>query len=301
MSSLERMVEKSYIDYLSFEKRYSKHTIDAYTHDLEQFETFRKEIQIKTPIESTSYKEIRLWMISLLDSKLTSRSVHRKISALKSFFTHLYRIGKIEQLPTNKVILPKIHKKLPQFVPEKNLNSMIDNFHSKSDLVFEQQREILIIEMLYCTGIRVSELVNMQIENINFERQEIKVIGKGNKERIIPVTQELLDSISFYYDERAKIANKTNHFVFITKKGEKIYSKLVYNIVKKILNLITTNEKKGPHTLRHSFATHMLNNGADLNAIKELLGHANLSATQVYTHNTFTKLKSIYKQAHPRA
>jgi integrase/recombinase XerC len=288
----------SFLKYIQFEKRYSDHTIVSYTNDLEQYYNFcEKDIVNFCPGEK-DYKIIRSWIVDLIESNNSSRSVTRKISTLKSFYRYLLKEGFIKTNPLDKIISPKVSKKLPYFVEEKQMNTLLDDIDFGDN--FEGMRNKLIIEILYSTGIRLSELKNLKISDVDFNNLTIKVLGKRNKERIIPFSNNLKLSIEKYL----KVKNQSDSkciFLLITGKGKQVYEKLIYRVVNKYLNLVSTIEKKSPHVIRHTFATHMLNHGADLNAIKELLGHSNLAATQIYTHNTFEKLKKVYKQAHPRA
>lgn len=246
-----------------------------------------------------SHYEIREWIVYLMENNISARSINRKISTLKSFFKFLHREGHITKNPLLKISSPKNQKKLPSFVEKNKMDLLLDKIEFAND--FEGVRDSLIIEILYLTGIRLSELINIKLTDVDFGEKAIKVLGKRNKERLVPITNELINSINYYIKHRNQLKHIENNYLLLTQKGEKVYPKLIYRIVNRYLELVTTIEKKSPHVLRHTFATHMLNNGADLNAIKEILGHANLSATEVYTHNTFEKLKSIYKQAHPRA
>jgi integrase/recombinase XerC len=250
--------------------------------------------------EEISSHQVRAWIVSLMENNISSTSVHRKISCLRGFFRFLRKEGIVKNDPLEKVILPKRKKRLPQFVGEEALDSLLDNDNFGND--FNGIRNRTIIEMLYMTGMRRSEMINLRITDIDLHEAVVKVTGKRNKQRIIPLTKPFTKQLEDYIRVRREITGlESEDWFFITEKANKLYDKYVYNIVKGYLTLVTTIEKKSPHILRHTFATHMLNRGADLNAIKELLGHANLSATQVYTHNTFEKLKKIYKQAHPRA
>lgn len=290
----------AFLNYLNYEKRYSSHTIKSYSIDLEQFYVFLFNKSRSAQITNVDERVIREWIVSMLEDKKTkARSVNRKITTLKSFFRYLQREGKIEKNPAEKITTLKTEKKLPVFIEEKNINQLLDEYEFGDDFSGKQNR--LIIEMFYNTGMRISELIELKNKDINIEEGTLKVLGKRNKERIIPFTKQFADILKdFILSKNTTIAENKEYF-FTTKKGEKLYHKMVYRIVQKYLQLVTTINKKSPHVLRHTFATHMLNHGADLNAIKELLGHANLSATQIYTHNTFEKLKKIYKQAHPRA
>ncbi len=292
---------KKFIDYLSFEKRYSKHTICSYKNDLDQFHQYcNEQTNNKLQIKQIDEKLIRSWIIFLINNNISARTVNRKLSTLKTYYRFLMRENAINKNPMNKVLAPKVSKNLPVFIDEKQINQLLDDVEFSDD--FEGFRNKLIIELLYLTGIRLTELIELKTSNIHLKNHTIKVLGKRNKERIIPFPDYFEKAIKKYIDlKKGLTKNIDDKYFFITKKGDKIYEKLVYRVVKKHLQMVTTAEKKSPHILRHTFATHLLNKGADLNAIKEILGHANLSATQVYTHNTFEKLKNIYKQAHPRA
>lgn len=292
--------KESFLRYLDFEKRYSPHTIRSYKNDLNQYYTYLSDNKIPAdPAQITSH-DIRSWIVSLMDAGITSVSVHRKISCLRVYFRWMRKEGLIPGDPLEKVVLPRQKKRLPVFIDENSLDNLLDNVDFGND--FTGIRNRTIIEMLYFTGIRRSELTGLRITDLDFSGLTMKVTGKRNKQRIIPLTGSFVNRIREYIIKRNEIKiNRDEGWLFITGKGNKLYDKCVYNIVKVHLSMVTTNEKKSPHILRHTFATHMLNRGADLNVIKEFLGHANLSATQVYTHNTFEKLKKIYKQAHPRA
>lgn len=287
--------QDEFLKYLQFEKRYSSHTLVAYTNDLSQFIQFiTSEYQIKE-LSEISHSVIRSWIVSLMEQKVTARSVNRKITTLKTFYKFLLRQQKVMQNPMLKVLSPKVSKRLPVFVEKEKMDALLDN--TIVDDTFEGKRNKLIIELFYATGMRLSELINLKQTDVDMYASQLKVLGKRNKERIIPFSDALKHEITNYIE--AKPISDTE-YLFINKNGKKLYEKLVYRIVNSNLALITTANKKSPHVLRHTFATQMLNNGADLNAVKELLGHANLSATQVYTHNTVEKLKNIHKQAHPR-
>jgi integrase/recombinase XerC len=255
--------------------------------------------QTNDPGEVTSH-DIRAWIVSMLDAEYSTVSVHRKISCLRVYYRFLRKEGIVKSDPLQKVVLPKRKKSLPVFIEEKAMGTLLDDYSFGDD--FNGIRNRTIIEMLYFTGMRRSELIGLRNADIDLAEGTVKVTGKRNKQRIIPLVKPFIKRLEEYTGIRdtSKDISKNDWF-FITGKGNKLYDKFVYNIVKGYLAVVTTADRKSPHILRHTFATHMLNNGADLNSIKELLGHANLSATQVYTHNTFEKLKKIYKQAHPRA
>ena len=289
------MLQNKFITYLSSEKRFSEHTIKSYTTDLKQFTSFlSSEFQIIDEINEISFQIIRTWIASLLEKGINPRSVNRKISTLKTYFKFLIREGELIENPMIKVVAPKSKKRLPIFIEEDQIKSLLNEVQFESGFI--GQRNKLIIELFYVTGIRLSELINIKISDVDFSNQSIKVLGKRKKERIIPLSSSMINSLDNFIKN-----NHKNHFLFTNLDGVKLYTKLVYRVVNKYIAKISSVNKKSPHILRHTFATHMLNNGADINAIKELLGHANLSATQVYTHNTIEKLKTVYKQAHPRA
>ena len=292
--------QESFIKYLQFERRYSVNTIRAYDNDLTQFFQYTSDHFGHQDIHKIDHKGIRNWMVSLMDNNISARSVNRKITTLKSFYKYLMREGILDSSPMDKILTPRQSKKLPEFVELEKMNELLDKYEFGDD--FPGMRNRLIIELFYATGMRRAELIQISDHDFDLQKHTVKVLGKRNKERLIPFTKELGHNIEQYIQVRNASLERsgTEHF-FLTDRGKKIYEKLVYRIVRRHLELITTIEKKSPHILRHTFATHMLNRGADLNAIKELLGHANLSATQVYTHNTFEKLKQVYKQAHPRA
>ncbi len=288
-----------FLNYLKYEKRYSVHTITAYENDLDQFVLFGKKLVEDFCVEEVDYHLIRQWIISLMDGGTSARSVNRKISTLKSFFKFLMREEKIEKNPTDQIILPKMGKKLPVFVEEKEINRLLDGKFFTDD--FEGRRDKAVVSLFYGTGIRLSELVGIRFSDLDLPEKMVKVTGKRNKERLVPFPVEISAVLNEYIQLRNELFPDSGNFVFLTENGEPAYNKLIYRIVKKQLSLVTTIDKKSPHILRHSYATHLLNHGADLNAIKELLGHANLAATQVYTHTSFEELKKVYKQAHPRA
>ena len=289
------MYFKEFIFFLSSEKRFSNHTITAYKNDLLQFFSFlKKDHLLINDLDLISFKIIRNYVAFLLESDIKARSVNRKISTLRSYFKFLVRMDYLSTNPMLKIIPPKSVKKIPVFVDQDSMLALLNEVSFEKGFIGE--RDKLIIELFYVTGVRLSELINIKISDINFDGCSVKVLGKRNKERIIPLSNSITNEISSFilkYDLRT--------YLFTNLKKQKVYNKLVYRVVKKYISKISSIDKNSPHILRHTFATHMLNNGADINAIKELLGHANLSATQVYTHNTIDKLKLIYKQAHPRA
>lgn len=288
-----------FIDFIQLEKRYSTHTIQSYTKDLEQFQVFcRLQYQLEN-IDIASYQHVRSWIVHLMNENITPKSVNRKISTLRSYYKFCLKREVIKVNPTYGIQGPKVPKRTPVFVPESQMNNLFDKL--KFPLDFEGQRDKMILELFYFTGMRKAELIGLKLNDIDFYQGTIKVLGKRNKERLIPATPVLLHVIKQYMEIRSNEPTANDSEVlFITSKGKPLQPKQVYTIVNKYLQQITTVEKKSPHILRHTFATHMLNHGADINGIKEILGHSSLAATQVYTHNSFEKLKSIHKKAHPK-
>jgi integrase/recombinase XerC len=295
-----RQSVQSFLDYLKYEKRYSVHTLTSYQADLIDFFDYLEITFGKLSLKEISHSFIRSWLAGLKDKGLTSKSVNRKISSLKSFFKYQLRTGVIESTPMAKVISPKNSKRLPVFVNEEDTRKLVKSLnHSTEDWKSLNAKMLIII--FYATGMRLSELITLKEKQIDFSRSQIKVLGKGNKERIIPVSKEVIKMIRDYQQSKKKELVTSDDFLLVTDKGKKLYPKYAYLLVNEILGQSSTLDKKSPHVLRHSFATHLMNNGADLNAVKELLGHSSLAATQVYTHNTIGKLKDIHKKAHPRA
>jgi integrase/recombinase XerC len=292
--------KESFLQYLQIEKRYSIHTVRSYLNDLDQFYSFLLSLDLSAdPMLVTSH-DIRAWIVSMMDNGYSTVSVHRKISCLRVFFRYLRKEGVVKSDPLEKVVLPKRKKNLPVFVEEESLNKLLDNYNFGDGFTGIKNRTI--IEMLYLTGMRRSELIGLRNIDVDLLEGSVKVTGKRNKQRIIPLVKPFIQRLQEYISVRDKAFGAGNDsWFFITDKGRKLYDKYVYNTVNSYLAVVTTIEKRSPHVLRHTFATHLLNHGADLNSIKELLGHANLSATQIYTHNSFEKLRKIYKQAHPRA
>jgi integrase/recombinase XerC len=286
----------SFLEYLQYEKRFSNHTILAYSNDLAQFSEYLQTTYEIKELSEISHTLIRSWIVRMMDQKMSPRSVNRKITTLKTFYKYLLRQQVVTDNPMLKIQSPKTSKRLPVFVEKDNMNALLDTIEFGND--FEGERNKLIIELFYATGIRLSELINLKQSNVDINSCQLKVLGKRNKERIVPFNNALKQLIERYLEHQEA---KGSYYLFVTKSGKKLYEKFVYRVVNKYLSHVTSINKKSPHVLRHTFATHMLNNGADLNAIKELLGHANLSATQVYTHNTVEKLKNVHKQAHPKA
>jgi integrase/recombinase XerC len=290
----------SFIKYLQYEKRYSKHTLISYRNDLTQFFEFLRISGFEQGEEHVTYSEIRSWIVNLIDQGLDPRSANRKITTLRSYFRFLLKRGDIAFNPTLKVHVMKTKKQLPGFLREDELHQMFEHAQFGDD--FEGWRDRLVMELLYGTGIRLSELINLKEQDINALDQNIKVLGKRNKERLIPFTR-LLDKVLKTYQSKKKerFEGNASGYLIVINNGEQCYPMMIYRIVRRFLDQFTTIDKRSPHVLRHTFATHLLNKGADLNAVKELLGHASLSATQVYTHNSLEKLKKVFDQAHPKA
>lgn len=293
------MIRESFYQYIKLEKRYSLHTLDAYKSDLSQFEGFIAESYGIDQDTLVSYAMIRSWLASLIDKGISARSVNRKLSSLKAYYRFLRKEGIIDDNPLSRALSLSTPKRLPVFatVPEMALALA----HPKEGTPFEISRDLLILEILYCTGIRLSELINLRIADADTQAGTIKVTGKRNKQRIIPVTGQLLKLIEEYLAHRSQCVMPGVKEIIVTDQGKKAYPVFIYRKVRHYLNIAGLRGVRSPHVLRHTFATHMLNEGADLNAIKEILGHSSLASTQVYTHLSVEKLKSIYKHAHPRA
>ncbi len=288
-----------FLDYIKFEKRYSAHTFRAYADDLTAFFSFAEaQFEVSQPAQITPGM-IRSWMASLTLQKVQPRSINRKISSLKSFFRYCLVQGHITANPTKTIQVLKTKKRLPSYVEQDQMETLLKQTIFPDD--FGGRGDHLILSLLYHTGIRVSELVGLKSSQIDFPRSQLKVLGKGNKERIIPLNGELLDRIKAYAQEKNNLFPEANFpNLLLTSRQKPPSARQVYDIVKKYLSLVTTADKKSPHVLRHSFATHLTGNGAELNAVKELLGHSSLAATQVYTHNNIERLRDIHKKAHPK-
>jgi len=292
------MAVTDFIRYISFEKRYSQHTLKAYLNDLTAFTVFlNKDFELEKPEEATQ-DMIRTWVMQMMDEGYTPRSLNRKISTLKSFYRYLYKEGRIKNNPMSNISLLKTPKPLPVYFEKGQINDYLDEPVDDKD--FPALRDKLVIDLLYSAGLRESELTDLKESSVNFASGTLKVLGKRNKERIIPLSKKMMERIGKYLEKKNRTFQNLSPYLIVTNKGEQSYPKLIFRIVDKELKALSAS-KKSPHILRHTFATHMLNNGADLNTIKELLGHANLSATQIYTHNSIEQLKSIYIKAHPRA
>lgn len=287
-----------FIDYLRYERKYSGHTVIAYSNDLQQFEGFLKTSGKQISMENADADIVRKWIVYLMKQSYSSAAINRKLSTLQSCFKFLIRQGVIEKNPIRLLVGPKKSKSLPYFVKEKDMNNLLDE--ESEDEHFETIRNRLIMEMLYETGIRCAELVSIKNADVDMEAMLLKVIGKRNKERLIPFAELLKEKISIYNNVRVKEAGKENDYFFVRKNGKKITSAIVYYLVKKKLSTIPTLSKRSPHILRHTFATSMLNDGAEISAVRNLLGHSSLASTSIYTHVTFEELKKVYN-AHPRA
>lgn len=290
---------KPFLKYLLQEKRYSTHTVSAYETDLLQFQDYLECIDLELTLEEANHKMLRSWVVSLIEAEISPRSVNRKIASLRSYYKFLLKREVITDNPAAKLRPLKTAKALPQFVLKDEMDNLLDRVEFPED--FEGSRDKLIIELLYGTGIRLSELIHLKHSDIDNFNQSIKVLGKRNKERIIPLTFDNMRLIEAYLQLRMQSNQGSSDWLLTTDKGKKCYPMMVYRIVQKYLGYISKVYKKSPHVLRHTYATHLLNNGADLNAVKDLLGHSSLAATQVYTHNSLDKLKSVFDQAHPKA
>jgi integrase/recombinase XerC len=288
-----------FVAYLQLEKKYSPHTVTAYLKDLEDFNGFASAEFQYAEIVGVNYSVVRSWIVSLVDSGISNRTVNRKISSLKTYYKFLLKTGQIEINPLAKHKALKTSKKIQVPFSEKEIGNVMEMFGEEND--FEGLRNRLIVELFYSTGIRRAELINIKVTDVSFAQKTLKVLGKRNKERIVPLLPTVLQSINDYLQQRNDLENiKDTDALFLTQKGVKIYETLVYRIINSYFSKTSEKVKKSPHILRHSFATHLLNEGADINSVKELLGHSSLASTQVYTQNSIAKLKEVYKNAHPR-
>jgi integrase/recombinase XerC len=290
--------QESFINYLKYEKRCSSHTVIAYKNDLDQFVQFCTEMIGEFDVKKVDSKLVRNWIVQLMEKELSARSVNRKVTTIKSFFKYLMKEQIVKSNPATYLTLPKIRKKLPNFVEENNLHHLLDDGFFSND--FNGIRDKLIITLLYGTGIRLSELLLLKDSDFDTKMSLIKVFGKRKKERVIPYPASITPLLELYINDRNTVVGFKTEKLLVLKSGKPVYEKLIYRVVNNNLAKVTLLEKKSPHVLRHTYATHLLNKGADLNAVKELLGHSNLAATQIYTHTTFERLHDIYKQAHPR-
>lgn len=288
----------AFLAYLQFEKRYSIHTITAYSNDLIQFFDFIETQYEGMPFTHLTGTMVRSWLASMKEFEMTGKTLNRKISSLKSFFKYQIQQGQLVKSPMETVISPKISKRLPVFIAENDMEQLLLNLSFAEG--WKGFTEKMVIQLFYATGMRLSELIQCKENQLDISKKVIKVVGKGNKERILPISPELAMALKKYIAEKPSEAIGNSH-LFVTEKGKALQPRAVYTFVKFHLSQVTTLQKKSPHVLRHSFATHLMNNGADLNAVKELLGHSSLAATQVYTHNTIEKLKEVFSKAHPKA
>ena len=291
---------QAFLNYLTFQKRYSPHTIVSYQNDLTGFFDFI-ELQFgSTKIDEINASFVRTWLAGMKESGMESKSLNRKISSLKSFFKYQLKQGVVLTSPMATIISPKVKKRLPQYVAEKDILTLFSYVEFPDN--WEGKTHRLLLQLFYNTGMRQAELVNLTESQVDISNGNIKVLGKGNKERVLPISKDLMLLIVHYQEgKRSQFDHFDNVLLLVNGKGKRLYPKYVYNVVRQYLSSVTTIDKKSPHVLRHTFATHLMNNGADLNAVKELLGHSSLAATQVYTHNTIEKLKDVYKKAHPKA
>ncbi len=300
MSPTETYPIQEFLNYLTYQKRYSRHTIISYQNDLTGFFDFMALEYQSLDIKDISGPMVRSWLASLKENKAASGTVNRKISTLKSFFKYHLKLNHIEVSPMAATSAIKASRRLPSFIEEKDIQRLFNEI--EFDPGFKGQTDYLILQILYQSGIRRSELITLKEQHVDKKASTIKVLGKGNKERLIPVNNQLLQLIDRYILEKRKLLGEAaGIYLLVSESGKMLSPKYVYNVVKSYLSLVSTNEKQSPHILRHSFATHLTNNGAEINAIKELLGHSSLAATQIYTHNSIEKLKEAHKQAHPKS
>lgn len=299
MPAIDSPAFTGFLNHLKFEKRYSLHTVRAYADDLQAFHDFaRVQFEVDSP-EGFTPQMIRSWMASLTVQKIQPRSINRKISSLKSFFKYCMVQGTIVVNPTKSIQVLKTKKRLPSYIEQEQMEVLLNSTYFPND--FDGLTEYLVLTLLYETGIRVSELSNLKTSQIDSTAMQLKVLGKGNKERVIPINKIMIERIDLYKKERASLFPEDRViYLLVNSKNNQLTSRAIYSIVKKYLSLVTTADRKSPHVLRHSFATHLTNNGAELNAVKELLGHSSLASTQVYTHNSIERLRDIHKKAHPK-
>ncbi len=290
---------RSFINYISFEKRFSPHTIKAYEADVKQVLDYLYETFEISQLDEIEHTHLRSWLVYLVEGKKEPRSINRKLSSVRAFFKFLQRSGKVSSNPATRLRALKLPKRLPVYLQEKE-TSKLPQFDTTADS-YGCLRNTMILQALYVTGMRRSELIDLRVEDVDLDNQTYRITGKGGKMRLVPFATPHQESLITYLEVRAKSNKLHLPWLFLTDKGKQLYPKFVYNLVRSHLSMISTVMQRGPHILRHTFATHMSNHGADLNAIKNLLGHANLSATQIYTHNSIEKLKNVYQKAHPKA
>jgi integrase/recombinase XerC len=300
MPAFTNPIIQPFLDYLKFEKRYSAHTLVSYQTDLTDFFNYIDSQFGNTQLKEISLNFIRSWLAGLKDKGLSSKSVNRKISTLKSFFKYQLKNAAMDVSPMFNVISPKNSKRLPVYLKENDAKKMVDALNQSTE-DWKGLNAKMLITIFYETGMRLSELILLKEKQIDFSRSHIKVLGKGNKERIIPISKNIIAAIRDYQKLKKENFEQADDFLLVTNKGKKLYPKYAYLLVNYYLGLASTLDKKSPHVLRHTFATHLMNNGADLNAVKELLGHSSLASTQVYTHNSIEKLKDVHKKSHPKA
>ncbi|HVZ95590.1 MAG TPA: tyrosine-type recombinase/integrase [Chitinophagaceae bacterium] len=300
MQSAQPSSVREFLDYITFQKRYSQHTVISYQNDLTAFFDFISIQYNNISLREISPAVVRSWLASLKEQAITSKSINRKISTLRSFFKHQLKTGSIGVNPMSSITSLKVNKRLPSFIEQKDMHTLFSYIEFPDTP--EGKTERLLLMIFYQTGMRLSELIHIKESHVDKSNGSIKVLGKGNKERIIPVRDKLIHEIYDYIRAKKDFENApVGPYLLVNKKGKKLYPKYVYNVVKKYLGTVSTSERKSPHVLRHTFATHLTNNGADINAVKELLGHASLASTQIYTHNSIDKLREIYKLAHPKS
>lgn len=294
------MLIKTFLEYLLLEKKYSQLTVTAYKKDISAFQQYLEDSSSNKDLKEVSYQDIRQWIIHMVNLGMSNRTVNRKVSALNSFYKYLIKIEEISSNPLSTHKALKTSKKNQIPFSETEINAVLNTIsHAKT---FEGARNKLIIELFYATGIRRIELINIKLKDIDLENKTVKILGKRNKERLIPLIQTIITSINQYLNYRDELENSNQcDYLLVTQKGVKLYETLVYRIIKDYFSVVSSKIKKSPHILRHSFATHLLNKGAEINAVKELLGHSSLAATQVYTHNSIAQLKKVYQKAHPRS
>ena len=292
------MLINSFLEYLAFEKKYAQHTLTAYKNDLISFQQFCVSEFNQNELITVNYAQIRSWIVSLVDKGVSNRTINRKISSIKTFYKFLQKTKQIEVSPLLKHQPLKVAKKVQVPFSEKELKQVLEILNDNE--TFEGVRDKLITELLYSTGMRRAELINIEIKDVDFVNETVKVLGKRNKERYIPLLKSVQKTIKKYLELRGEL-NTNSSYLLLTKKGKKIYDTLVYRVINNYFSTVSSKVKKSPHVIRHSFATHLLNEGADLNSVKELLGHSSLASTQVYTHTSLGKLKEVYNQAHPRS
>ena len=291
---------RTFLSFLQFEKRYSAHTVISYEHDLLDLLNYLGNGFGKVSLDEINLPMIRSWMADMKERDLGTRTINRRISTARSFFKYYLKAGKISKMPTTNLVTPKNSRKLPVFIKEGETMQLMETLSAAAE-DWKSLNARMLIAMFYTTGMRLSELINLKERQLDLGRSQIKVLGKGNKERILPVSKSMIADIKMYQGLKKKEFENPDDTLLVTEKGKKLYPKYAYLLVRSCLDQAGTLDKKSPHVLRHSFATHLMNNGADLNAVKELLGHTSLAATQVYTHNTIDKLKDVYKKAHPKA